>query len=315
MKNKPKICIVGNMLTLPYSPDHAGIIQGLKELDLDYFIADPVSHYETGMNIVDSIISYGPDLIIHGMTDSLSNNWPQHIKRRLPGAIQVMSMWDYRPRDMNYDGLWSNWIESGPALDLITLSNKGQLKWWADSFNTKTEYWPHGCYVGKPEFDKEFKYNVVFTGSRNEGYPYNERVKLIDKISEGIKVDWVNEGGGDSSPARIKVWKNLGKIYHSSNIVLDVSHFWDDPGYVSGRYFYSSGLGGCAVTKRFPDCEELYPEGIKYYFDTPEEAIDKIKWLLDNPNIMAEIKKKAWEYNKKHHSYKTRFKQLLKWIQ
>ncbi len=319
-KSSPKICIVGNMLTLPYSPDHAGIIQGLEELQTEgvidsYFIADIAKHQSFGEEaIINTIIANKPDIVLHGMTDSLSMIWPPKIKEKLPNTIQIFSMWDYRPVSLNYDNLWSKWKLSGSALDLVTLSNKDQLDWWSKDFGVTAKFWPHGCVVKDPEFNELYQHETVFVGSRNDSVPYNERVKLIDRINNLTPVKWINEAGSDSNMARIKVWKDLPQIYVSAKTVLDISHFWDSPGYASGRYFYSSGLGGCAVTKRFPGCEELYPEGIKYYFDTPEEAADKIKWLLNNPDIIEETKRVAWEYNRNHHSYRVRFKQLLKWI-
>lgn len=320
MNNKPKVCIVGNMITLPYSPDHSGIIQGLqilkdKEKISDYFIADISQHQTYGERaIIETIVNGKPDLVIHGMTDSLSQEWPRFVKERLPNVIQVMSMWDYRPDYMNYDGFWSKWIESGRYLDLITLSNKNQLKWWAKDFGAKTMYWPHGCVVKSIEYDSQYEFDTVFVGSRNESTPYNERVKLIDAIDRLTPVKWVNEGGGDSNSARIGIWKDLGKIYGSAKTTLDISHFWDADGYASGRYFYTSGLGGCAIAKRFPGCEELFPEGTKIYFDTPEEAMDKIKYYLNHNDEREKIKIKGKEWANKYHSYEVRFLELFNWF-
>ncbi len=307
-----KLCFVGNLKTLPYSPDHAGVIQGLEKLGIDYFIADPSESGGTQEGLTNAIVNGNPDIIIHGMTDSLSLIIPPKVKERLPNAIQVMSMWDYRSKDMNYDGLWDKWTLSGPALDLITLSNKNQLDWWAEAFDVKTMYWPHGCVVKDTEYDDKYNYDTVFVGSRNESYPYNKRVELIDAINKNAPVTWLNEAGGDSHPARIEVWKDLGKIYNSAKTVLDVSHFWDANGYASGRYFYTSGLGSCAIAKRFPGCEELFPEGTKTYFDTPEEAAHKIKFYIDNEKERNKIKKAGKKWANKYHTYEVRFKELFK---
>src|SRR3990167_9872492 len=177
MKNKPKIAFVGNLITLPYSPDHAGIIQVLeifktKNKISNYFIADCYQHQKLGLNMAETMSIEKPNIIIHGMTDSLSEQWPEKIKAVLPNAIQVQSMWDYRPPELKYDNLWDRWIKSGPYLDLITLSNKSQLKWWKDSFGVKTIYWPHGCVVKNIEYDEKYNFDTVFVGARNEDYPY-----------------------------------------------------------------------------------------------------------------------------------------------
>ncbi len=307
------------MLTLPYSPDHAGVVQALQMFKdqgkiEDFMIADPAKHHMAGISVAETIPSFRPNLIIHGMTDSLSSGWPAQIKSVLPDAVQVMSMWDYRPQNLNYDGLWDKWRQSGPALDLITLSNKGQLDWWHKDFGVETMFWPHGCVVKEVEFSEEYTYDSVFVGDKHNSYPYKERVDFIDNISRHLdpyKITWVNKGGGDSDPERAKVWQSLGAIYHSSKVTLDISHFWTDPGYASGRYFYTSGLGACAIAKRFPDCEELFPEGTKIYFDTPEEAADKMKFYIEHEKERNEVKRKGKEWANKYHSYSLRFKQLF----
>lgn len=317
--SKLKVVFVGNINTLPYSPDHAGVKQALDNFRdsgviEDYLIADPHFHHSTTTNIVDTIVPFKPDLIIHGMTDSLTSEWPKKIGQALPNVTQVMSMWDYRPTELRYDGLWDLWKKSGEYLDLITLSNKNQLDWWAKEFGVPTMFWPHGCVVKDVEYDEKYNYDCVFVGDRHTAAPYNERVKFIDEVAGYLlpyKIEWINKPGGDSGEERAQVWKDLGKIYHSAKTVLDISHFWDAPGYASGRYFYTSGLGACAIAKRFPDCEELFQEGTKIYFDTPEEAAEKIKFYISDEKARNEIKRKGKEWANKYHTYEVRFKQLF----
>lgn len=317
---KPRICIVGNMLTLPESPDHAGIVQALDKFKesgriSDYLIADVQKSLTFGVDfIVDYIVGFKPDLILHGMTDSLSRELPQALREKLPKALQVMSMWDYRPQNMDYDGLWSTWKKSGPFLDLITLSNKNQIQWWHEEFGKPVIYWPHGCFVQDVQYDESFHFPTVFLGARNEAYPYSERVELLDKINRLVPFKWINEAGGDVDPDRRKVWQNLGKIYYSADTCLDVSHFWDAEGYASGRYFYSSGLGGCCISKRFPGCEELFPEGTKIYFDTAEEAADKLKFYLKNKEARDLVKTKGKAWANKYHNYTVRFNELFAYL-
>ena len=71
-------------------------------------------------------------------------------------------------------------------------------------------------------------------------------------------------------------------------------------------------MGGCAVAKRFPGCEELFPEGTKAYFDTPEEAADKIKYYLENEEERNKIKIAGKKWANKYHTYDVRFKELFK---
>lgn len=320
-----RLVFVGNLITLPWSPDHAGIIQALGELKKskkidDYYIADVNKMLSSFDLILNEIIEFHPTIIIHGMTDSLTQSWPEKIAARIYDVKQVMSMWDYRPVRMNYDNLWPTWRESGKHLNLITLSNKEQLGWWKEDFGVDTIYWPHGCVVRDTEFDMQYENEVVFTGDAHSFGAESKRTPLINEIDRILKEDglsgvkWINEPGGDANSNRAIIWQNLGKIYHSAKTVLDISNFWDSEGYASGRYFYTAGLGGCSISKRFPGCEELFPEGTKAYFDTPEEAAFKIKYYINNEEERNNIKKNGKEWTNKYHTYNVRFKQLFKYL-
>src|SRR3990167_2873429 len=240
-KSKIRLMFVGNLYTLPYSPDHAGVMQAMKQMkesgDIEAFeVADPHYHHSTGKNIVETVREFGPTIIVHGMTDSLSSRWIVEIGKSMPGIVQVMSMWDYRPTELRYDNLWDTWKESGPYLKLLTLSNRNQLDWWRKDFGVMTMYWPHGCVVKDVEYDKQFEYDCVFVGDRHMAAPYNERVALIDEIDrqlkqQGKRIEWINKPGGDANKERGQLWQDLGKIYYSSKTVLDISHFWEADGY------------------------------------------------------------------------------------
>ena len=317
MNNKIKISIVFNGITLPYSPDHAGIIQTMNRWKKskkikDWQIVDCHQHHKDNKSVVETIKEFKPDMVLHGMTDSMSSGWITEIGEAFPDIIQVQSMWDYRPVSLNYDGLWDNWKKAGPYLDLITLSNKSQMDWWAKDFGVEVMYWPHGCVVKDIEFDENYAFDAVFTGDRHIAEPYYDRVKFIDEVNKITPITWINKSGGDAGEERGQVWKDLGKIYNSAKTVLDISHFWDADGYASGRYFYTSGLGGCAIAKRFPGCEELFPEGTKAYFDTPEEAADKIKYYIENEDERNKIKIAGKKWANKYHTYDVRFRELLK---
>ncbi len=310
MKKKFKIIVTCAIDTEPTACDHIGVKQGLEDLNLDYLLVDPCN--KTVEEISEKIVEFNPDLVVYYMDLLLSKQIPSSLKGRFDG-LQVFWEMDYRPLheriEQSYDGQFQHWANEMINLDHIFMSNKGQLVEWKEFFKVDTSYLPHGCYVlDKPQFDKDFKYPCVFMGGMLNNPPFDERKKLIEKIMELTEITHVNAYDRDT---RNKNWTDMPKIYHSSDVVLDISHFWDNPGYASGRYFYSAGLGGCCVTKRFPDCEELYPEGIKIYFDTQEEAAEKIKYYQEHEKEREQIKLKAFQYNKSHHSFKIRFTQLL----
>ena len=311
MKRKLKVVVTCALDTEPYAIDHIGVKQGLEQLNIDYKIIDPIKYKIDGM--IQQIIEYDPDIVVHYMDNSLTEGAPSKIAEKCE-CKQIFWEMDYRPLEHNieqsYDGQWNNWKKECQHLDHIFLSNKGQLNNWKRFFGVSTSYLPHGCYViDNPIYDKKFRYPCVFIGGMLEGKLYGTRKELVSKISQSIDVKIINATERDN---RNKIWSDMPKIYHSSDVVLDISHFWDNPGYASGRYFYSAGLGGCSITKRFPDCEELYPEGTKIYFDTPEEAVESIKYYQKHDKERETVKLKAFKYNKIHHTFKLRFKEIFK---
>ena len=316
-----RVIYCGELDLTPYAPDHRGIRSGLEGLARegmieDWTIVDPVLNSPS--EVIGQIKEFNPDIIVHGNSDSLEHYIIPEIKKRLPKTKQVFWMLDFRPQDMQYDGWWKTWIFNSEGLDLILLSNYDQIKWWQKEFKVPVRFLPHGCYVQEPVFDKQYAdIDLVFIGSRNESEPYRERVLLIDEIVQNLNISnvnfkWITETETDQ---RNKIWKEMPAIYHSAKLVLDISHFWDIKGYASGRYWYSAGLGGCCITRRFPMCEKFYQDKLhKWYFHDPIIAARLIIDLLSQPDLIKRTKLVAWEHNKKHHNYKIRFKQILKYV-
>jgi len=302
-KEDIKIAYVGELDRTPDAPDHLGIRQGLNSFN--GLVIDPVLNDEA--YVINAVNAFKPDLIIHGNTDSLSRRLASRIKNT-SGAKQVFWMLDYQPSMEKYSE-WHNWITERGAYDMIFLSNKDQIKYWADGFQCPTEYLPHGCVVDKLKYDLKFDMDVVFIGGHSNNDWYANRFHLIEDI---LKLYPVKIHTGSGVEGRNQVWRDMPYIYHTSSAVLDISHSWDARGYASGRYFYSAGLGGCSITKRFPDCEDLYPEGAKLYFDTPEEAFDLIEKVKADKKFQGGVKQKAWEINKDKHNYTLRFKHIIK---
>jgi len=133
-----RIVYVGELIRTPDAPDHRGIIQGFEMLGLDYLIVDPVLFPD---KVVEECNNFKADLIIHGNTDSLDQNWISRIKSR-----QVFFMGDYQPDKAHYQN-WNRWVENSKGIEAIFLSNKKQLKMWEEDFKIPTYFWPHGCYV------------------------------------------------------------------------------------------------------------------------------------------------------------------------
>jgi len=303
-----KVCVIAAVKYEKHPPDHKGLIQGLKDLKCKALFCDPI--LDSADQITFAIKKFKPDIVIHHMSTCLEKKLPEVIGREVP---QVFWMLDYRPYDWirgEGEKYWDCWKSQSYYLKHILLSNKEQIPLWEEEFQLPVSFLPHGCYVvDELIYDERFHYPCVFIGQMSDSRMLATRKNFIRELMRRTRIVHLNAPSG--SKERNEIWKNMPKIYYSSDVVLDICHFWDVPGYACGRFFYSSGLGGATVSKRFPECETLYPDGIKLYFDTLEQAVEKIKWLQENPKLRERIKRKAYKYSKTYHSYKVRYTEIF----
>jgi len=296
----------GELNRTPDAPDHLGIRQGLQWLGWEHKIVDPIlnSHEE----MIQQICEFQPDVIVHGNTDSLDREIMRKIKENT-SAKQVFWMLDYRPENVEplYDGVFDKWSQAKGYLDAVFISNYDQIDLWSKAFGCPAYFLPHGCYVpDKLIYDEVEKHDCLFIGSYHDSGWMAERYHLLQEIGGYTHIT------EDSVEGRNQIWLRIPALYHSSNCVLDVSHSWRAKGYCSGRYWYIAGLGGCSITKRFPECEKFYKDKKeKLYFDTVPEAQKLIELCQKDEKIREEVKVNAFERNKKSHNYKVRFTELV----
>ncbi len=301
-----KVCYCGGLDSEPTAPDHMGIKQGMENIGWDWSVVDPIIHDPSGQWVANEINRINPDLVIHGNTDSLTKNVCQHVSHNIK---QVFWMLDYRTPEMLGEGGWYGWTQNAPYLDAIFISAKDHIPLWANAFHIPTFFAPHACWVPeKLEYDAGFERDVLFIGCRHQTGPLSARTRLLESIMSQVEVSIVNSA---DRAERNQIWTDMPKYYHSSKVVLDISHFWDNPGYCSGRYWYTATLGACAVTRWFPDCEDFFPDGIKWYFHDVKSAVEAIKGLLNSPKLIELTKKTAAEYAWENHTYKQRFQQMV----
>jgi hypothetical protein len=308
-----KVVYCGQLDYWKDAPDHLGIKQGMTDLGWDWHVVDPCMRLDqlAAMEIND----LAPDLVIHGNTDSFGQNIPEQIR---PDAVQIFWMLDYRTPDMLQPGEWADWTRSAPFFKAVFISAKGHMQMWQQAFQVPVFFAPHACWIPPPlVYDEAFDHDLLFIGGHHDQGPLVQRAELIleiqfQLIKHDIKIKQVNEGDWEK---RNQIWKDMPKYYNSSKVVLDVSHFWDNPGYCSGRYWYTAALGACAVTKFFPECTDFFPTGAKWYFDEPKDAVDLIVGLLENADTRMKTKLLVTEIAWTQHTYKRRFQQMMNSLQ
>jgi hypothetical protein len=301
-----KVVYCGQLDWYPDAMDHLGIKQGMEVLNWDWHIVDPTVGKPSGDEIADKINTIDPELVIHGNTDSLTELVCPKVNA---SSKQIFWMLDYRTPEMLGDKTWNHWKENAPYLDTIFVSARDHIKQWKDAFNVPTYFAPHACWIPPDlQYNETFAHDVLFIGGSHPSGPLYSRTALIREINKLVPITFIN---GTKRDERNLIWKNMPLYYYSSKVVLDISHFWDNWGYCSGRYWYTATLGGCAVTKRFPGCYQFFPDTFKWYFDSASEAADLIKALLSNESERKLTKNRVSRHAWRNHNYKIRFQQML----
>ena len=284
-----------------FCPHWLGVQTGLKRLGCDYLFLCCRSDFD----YIKKTIEFKPDLVISGLPDPIQQWLPlENVKHKLPRTKIVFWYGDLRTEETN-----ELQRDCRGLLDAMFVSNDGQKKFWQKNLNIKeVHFLPLACEpIEKPIYKEKFAFDKVFIGSKNYAGDFYKRALMINDLEKtGVKrID------SQIPELRAKIYMNMPSIYSSSKICLDVSHYTDIQGYTSVRYWEIPAFWGFALTKRFPGCEEFYPESMRAYFDTTLEALDKMRYYLTH----EEERKKMIEVAHKHsynHTHAQRFRQMFK---
>ena len=282
-----------------YCPNNIGMKAGLTRLGVDWKFFS----CRGGSDWVSEVIKYDPTLIIYGLPDIMRHaSWKEQVRKALPSATIVFWYGDLRNEKMNYPE-----YDCSKTVDAMFVSNDAQADFYHDKLKIKDVYFlPLGSEPQKSKFNKKFAFDFVFIGSKNYSGQFYERAKLISKFEENgaFRMD------SQHAELRKKIYIAMPEIYKSSKIALDISHFTDIKGYTSIRYWEIPAFQGFGLTKRWPGCEEFYPESMHAYFDTIEEGLDKKNYYLTHESDRMKMAEKAHKHSV-NHAYDKRFTKMF----
>ncbi len=163
--------------------------------------------------------------------------------------------------------------------------------------------------------------NIAFVGTSDP--VHKKRISFMDRLSRYLKVDFYGpsvDSFPEDSPMRAnwhgEVWgKDLYSVYGSYLFAIHTNIDVAEKQASAKRLFEITGMGTCLLTDSTDHLEDLFePEKEAVVYSTPEECIDKVKYLLAHPQEAMKIGKRAQERALKNHTYKERIKQLLKYL-
>jgi spore maturation protein CgeB len=101
------------------------------------------------------------------------------------------------------------------------------------------------------------------------------------------------------------------QLLHDSRISLNI-HADSSPRFASNlKMFEISGSGSCLVTDWKENINDLFSEDTEVVtYKSPDECIEKVKWLLDNPKERDEIAHAGQKKVEKQHRFDQRAAQM-----
>ena len=283
-----------------YCPNWLGMIDGLTELKIEHrlFSCRPILKTE-------EIIEYQPDLVIYGLIDMVRKpNARQKLRKALPDAKIVMWYGDLRNE-------FTTQIRGDMGeIDAMFVSNAAQNEYYQNKWLVpECHFLPLGSPVYQPEIADKFKLDFIFVGATISSKGFEDRAKIMWHLRDnGLKI--IDAPAHTKPKLRAKILEELPTLYRNAKISLDWSHFTDIEGYTSNRYWIITGAGGFALTKRFPGCEDFYPEDTRAYFETPDEALELRDYYLANPEEREKIRATGHKQAEKH-TYRYRFLKMF----
>lgn len=253
---------------------------------------------------IGAVLAFQPDLVIYALRDMIAHpEWRQEIREKLPKAKIVMWYGDLR------DDQTTQIDADCSELDAMFVSNDAQESFYKRKWKVPAvHYLPLGCEpIPKPKPNGMYNFPFVFIGGQFTEGAFQKRMGLIERFKTEAGLTLVNSF---EPQTRSRIFQAMPAIYSSSKVSLDISHFTNIQGYTSIRFFEIPAFWGFALTKRFPGCEELYPEDTRVYFDTFDEAVEKKAYYLGHEKERTAMVAKAhkWSYN---HTYDRRFLKMF----
>jgi ADP-heptose:LPS heptosyltransferase/2-polyprenyl-3-methyl-5-hydroxy-6-metoxy-1,4-benzoquinol methylase len=147
-------------------------------------------------------------------------------------------------------------------------------------------------------------YDIMFAGNATQ-----QRIADLRAIMESCPVTVFGGGWPEDFKARPPVFnEDLRRAINSSRIVLNLVH----SNIFSDRIILSAAAGGFVLTQHCPDVENYFQAGEHLdWFQTPEEAIEKIRHYLSCNEKRERIARQGMEEVRSRFSWKAVCKNLL----
>ncbi len=305
---------------------YPGLYDAIRNLGCQLELYDYFYYYDEHKNVksirqnfITRAQQFQPDLIMIQIqhTTILDAETIRRAKQACPSAIIVNYTIDVR------NNIQPQYLSVGRVSDYNCICSTGQLDMYKNAGLPNVVYWQVGydpnLYYPENEPKQSYKYDVSFSGNMNtkEGYPgHHERFQTAYVLRKEFGEKFGLFGSG--WPAELKSGGQIDQncivkdIYHNSYSVLSISHFNDIEHYFSDRLLMCLSSGRPTVSWKFPQYHSYFTDRCDLLCATnTQDVVDKVKYLLDNPDMANYIGQNGSIKVRSEHSYTSRFNELI----
>ena len=203
------------------------------------------------------------------------------------------------------------YIEYGKYCDLNLVCNVTDIDTYINEGLKNVYYWQNAIAVpeqiGEPAGNAR---GIIFCGGNYERFNQSEeRRNLIAAFRQEFG-DLFQVYGSGWEPSQSLPWDEQTNSYARSYLILGHNNVGGKEWWFSDRQLIAMGSGRPHLAQWSTAIEDLFIEGVECcFYKTIGEAIDKAKWLLENPDAAARIGLRGQERVMREHSFDVRVKQ------
>jgi len=186
----------------------------------------------------------------------------------------------------------------------------GQKQMYEDALGHEVEWMQHAATIFIEPKEMQAG-QITFIGNFYDQFPGgDERNKLCVELLRNYGSKFDSFGSWGSGRGSV-IYDSTPGIYSNSYISISANIFNDIDGYWSNRPYDILAAGSCCLMRYVPGIELHFKnmEHCVYYFSN-DEAIEKIAWLIANPDYRNKIAKAGYLHVKENHTFLNRVNQL-----
>jgi len=272
--------------------DEDGLPLAVERLGHDCFTIEGMRNMDYIL-IHKAILSYRPDYIIFRLKEVIPILFG--IKDRLKRLGTKVIFWFTDPTHPKPQDLRD-------IIDVMFLSNAGQLEEYKEGYNLKRVYFmpqSYMPYIFHPLKLKE-EYDIGFTGAMSKASLHSGRRKLLERLMKRYKVE-----------IRNNVRNNVAEFYSQSRFVFGTSDF-PHLYYTSNRFFIALGCGSIYLTKKFQGIEHFAKNKEHLlWFENEDEMMELIDYYLSHDRERRRIGENAQRLAESKHTCTHRLQNML----